>query len=451
VNNQNRPDFTIPSLGPCRYQSPLHLSKVMGDFAPNFVEDSERIIYNRQLSIVKKAIDNNLEILTFEAAGPRERIFFNPPDIKAAIVTCGGLCPGLNDVISGLVRGLTNQYGVKNILGIRYGYRGMVERSMLEPIELTPISVEHITNQGGTILGSSRGPQSIEEMVDFLAKRGITILFTIGGDGTQRGALALSREIQKRQLAISVIGIPKTIDNDVMYMEKSFGFETAYSVATKVLETAHAEARGAYNGIAVVKLMGRQSGFIAATASVASGEANFTLVPEIPFDLDPPGGFLAALEKRLLQRHHALVVVAEGAGQELLANEADSNQTDASGNTKLGDIGVFICDKIKKHFTTRGIEISLKYIDPSYYIRSVPTTPSDRMFCLRLAQNAIHAAMAGRTGMVVGYWNSEFTHVPIEAAVSQRKTVDPEEDLWLSVLETTGQPDRMINIQKGTC
>ncbi|MDX9752887.1 MAG: ATP-dependent 6-phosphofructokinase [bacterium] len=445
MNSTPTPDFTVRTLGPCRYKSPLQLSRIMGDYAPNSVADSERIVYPRRLSEIKTCSDAGRDILSFEAAGPRECIFFNPSDVKAAIVTCGGLCPGLNDVIKGLVRGMTYQYKIKTIYGILYGYQGLVERSMLEPLLLTPERVETISNEGGTILGSSRGPQPVEEMVDFLAKRGIQILFTIGGDGTLRGALALTEEIQRRGLDIAVIGIPKTIDNDIMYVEKSFGFETAYSIATQVLQSAHAEAKGAYNGVAIVKLMGRQSGFIAANASVASGEVNFTLVPEVPFDLQPPQGFLAALEERILRRHHALIVVAEGAGQDLFAKESIT-QTDASGNIKLEDIGLFVRDKVSRYFQERAIPISIKYIDPSYYIRSVPANPSDKMFCLRLAHNAIHAAMAGRTGMLVGYWNSDFTHLPIEAAVSRRNTIDPEEDLWLSVLESTGQPHRMVNM-----
>ncbi|MBD3266888.1 ATP-dependent 6-phosphofructokinase, partial [bacterium] len=264
----------------------MHLSHEMGDFAPNFVGDDERIIYAHRLSTIKETMDRGLEPYSFEAAGPRNRIYFNPKESRAAIVTCGGLCPGINDVIRGLVYGLKHHYGVNTIYGIRYGYKGLVEESELEPIQLTTEKVEYIINQGGTYLGSSRGPQSVEAMIDFMQRRGINMLFTIGGDGTQRGALELAKEAGRRNLDIAIVGIPKTIDNDVRFVEKSFGFESAYSTATQVLQTAHAEAIGAFNGIAIVKLMGRHSGCIAANASVASGEANFTLVPEIPFDLD---------------------------------------------------------------------------------------------------------------------------------------------------------------------
>ncbi|MGC9329103.1 MAG: ATP-dependent 6-phosphofructokinase, partial [Candidatus Hinthialibacter sp.] len=349
------------------------------------------------------------------------------------------------DVIQGIVQSLFFHYGVKRILGIQYGYRGMVESSHLEPILLTPKMVAEIHTRGGTMLGTSRGPQSIEEMLQFLVDREIQILFTIGGDGTQQGALALCKEIQKRGLNISVVAVPKTIDNDVRYVDKSFGFETAYSVAARVLLSAHAEALGAYNGVTIVKLMGRHSGMLSAHATVACGDANFCLIPEVPFDLDPPHGFLTALEKRLLQRHHAVVVVAEGAGQELMHRDYSYPQTDASGNMILGDIGVFLYDETKAYFKQRDLHAEVRYIDPSYYVRSLPAIPSDRMYCLRLAHDAVHAAMSGRTGMVVGYWNSSYIHIPIEEAVSKRKQLDPESDLWLSVLESTGQPNRMIN------
>lgn len=423
----------------------MQLSHASDDYVANFVEDSERIIYANSLTAVKDRLQRGEELPSFEAAGPRDHIYFNPSDVRAAIVTCGGLCPGLNDVIQGIVQALYFLYGVKDVLGIRYGYKGLVERSQLVPIQLTPEVVEYLHTRGGTLLGSSRGPQSVSEQVDFLVKRGINVLFAIGGDGTQRGALDLVKEIEQRGLNISIIGIPKTIDNDVMYTDRSFGFETAYSVAREVILSAHAEAQGAYNGIAIVKLMGRHSGMLAATATSASGEVNFTLIPEVPFDLDPPGGFLSALEKRVLKRHHAVVVVAEGAGQNMIDNDEHKQETDASGNVKLADIGVFLHHRVIQHFKQREIEANARYIDPSYMVRSLPTIPSDRMFCLRLAHNAVHAAMSGRTGALVGHWNSAFTHLPIEAAVSKRKVLDPESDLWLSVLQETGQPNRMIN------
>jgi len=423
----------------------MKLSHQLGDYVANFVEDSERILYHNSLTQLQEVLKSGIEPPSFEAAGPRERIFFNPEEVTAAVVTCGGLCPGLNDVIQGVVHSLTFHYGVKNILGIRYGYRGMVSSSGLEPVNLTPDAVEDIHTRGGCLLGSSRGPQPLGEMVDFLARRNVRMLFTIGGDGTQRGSLALAQEMETRNLAIAVVGIPKTIDNDIQFVEKSFGFETAYSVAVQVLRSAHAEAFGAHNGIAIVKLMGRESGFLAATASVASGEVNFALVPEVPFDLKPPNGFLAALEKRILLRHHAVVAVAEGAGQELVTTASARTATDASGNVRLGDIGGYLRERVEKHFQERGIPATVRYIDPSYIVRSLETTPADRMFCLRLAHNAVHAAMSGRTRMMVGYWNSAFTHAPIEAAVRQRKKLNPECDLWLSVLESTGQPNRMVN------
>lgn len=438
------PDFTIKRLGEAAIKSPMKLSHVMDDLIANFVEDHDRVLYYRSLKKTNECIQQRIPLPSFEAAGPRDRIFFDPARVKAAIVTCGGLCPGLNDVIQSIVHSLRFHYGVKTILGIQYGYQGLVENSEFPPIELTPELVENIHTSGGSILGSSRGPQPVAGIVDFLVNHGINILFTIGGDGTQRGALAIVNEIEARGLKISVVGVPKTIDNDIMYVERSFGFQTAYSVAATALLGAHSEARGYQNGIAIVKLMGRHSGSLSAHATIASGDVNFCLIPEIPFDLDPPNGFLPALEKRILTRQHAVVVVAEGAGQNLIEDQS-TPQYDASGNLKLEDIGLFLKNKIEEYFYKKQIPISVKYIDPSYLVRSLRTHPSDRMYCMQLAHDAVHAAMSGRTGMIVGHWNSAFTHVPIQAATSRSKTLDPESDVWLSVLETTGQPNRMKN------
>lgn len=437
-------DFTISRLGKPRFNTPLELSHKDGDYVSNFIDDDARILFDNSLEGYQRCLNANETPLSFEVAGPRDEIFFKPANVKAAIVTCGGLCPGLNDVIRGLVLSLNFHYGVCEVYGIQYGYKGLVEKSMLPPIHLTPKSVEDIPSRGGTHIGSSRGPQDPADMVDFLVKRNFNILFTIGGDGTQRGALKIKEEIERRQLDIAVVGLPKTIDNDVMFVEKSFGFETAFSKGTEVLMCAHAEATGAENGIAIVKLMGRQSGFLAATAALASGESNFVLIPEVPFDLNEPYGLLPALEKRVLERKHALIVVAEGAGQEMLKRESEPEK-DASGNLKLQDIGSFLYDRVNAWFKTHEISVSVKYIDPSYIVRSVPATPADSMYCLQLAHNAVHAAMSGRTGMIVGHWRSAFTHVPIEAAVSKRKVLDTEGELWLSVMQSSDQPRRMFN------
>jgi 6-phosphofructokinase 1 len=272
-------------------------------------------------------------------------------------------------------------------------------------------------------------------MVNTLERMNIGILFAIGGDGTQRGALAISDEARRRKLNVSVIGIPKTIDNDISYVQKTFGFETAVAEAERSINAAHVEATGAPNGIGLVKLMGRDSGFIAAYAVLVSGQANFCLVPEVPFTLE---GFLRILKERLRERGHAVIIVAEGAGQNLL--EA-TGEKDASGNIKYGDIGVFLRDNIKSHFKKIGVEINLKYIDPSYTIRSQPANSHDSALCLSFGHSAVHAGMAGRTGMMIGFWNHQFTHVPIPLAISARKKIDPKGWIWSTVAAATGQPD----------
>jgi len=421
-------DFSIKRLGEPTLDSKLQ------DMI--FVDDSERISYFADPTVNEQIRQAGQEIPAFLAAGPRRKLFHDAAWSRAAIVTCGGLCPGLNDVIKALVNTLWYIYGVDNIFGIQYGYSGLIPSYNLKPITLDPDVVDDIHKDGGTILGSSRGNQSVEEMVRTLDRLNINMLFTIGGDGTQRGAHAIAMEAKKRGYQVSVIGIPKTIDNDLEFMDKTFGFETAVQATLSATSSAHDEARGAWNGIGLVRLMGRDSGFIAASASLANSVVNFCLIPEVPFVLDGPHGFLPALEQRLDRKHHAVVVVAEGAGQELMHGE---KQKDKSGNILHQDIGIFLRDAIKRYFADKNKEISLKYFDPSYMIRSLPTNSNDSIFCLHLAQHAVHAAMAGMTDLVVGNWQGYFTYVPIELATSSRRKIDPHGQLWQSVLLTTRQ------------
>jgi 6-phosphofructokinase 1 len=376
----------------------------------------------------------------FELAGPRAKLFFDPKRTRAGIVTCGGLCPGLNDVIRSVFLELHHAYGVKEVLGFRGGYQGLDPARGAKPVVLTKDFLDDIHKEGGTVLGTSRGPVDIGLAVDNLIRRRINILFTIGGDGTQRGGNELFQEAKKRGHALSVVGIPKTVDNDVAYVTRTFGYLTAVQEATKVLDRAHTEARSVHNGVALVKLMGRHAGFIAAGATVASQDVNFTLVPEVPFRLEGKHGLLAALRERILKRAHAVVVVAEGAGQDLL--ETGQAARDASGNVKLKDIGLFLRDRIEAHFKTEKIPLVMRYFDPSYLIRSSPANAEDSILCDLFARHAVHAAMAGKTGLVIGYLHDRFIHVPIELLTSRKKSMDPEGFAWSAVLAATGQPAR---------
>jgi 6-phosphofructokinase 1 len=436
-------DLLVQSLGNGNVVSPLKQGQRADSPVYKFVSDNERIIYDVSLEYFEKCKNTDEVPVSFEKAGPKETIFFEPAKTKVAIVTCGGLCPGLNNVIRSLVNQLFYRYGISRILGIRYGYEGLISEYNHPVIDLTAPMVSNIHLQGGTFLGTSRGNQDVGQMVDTLEILNVNILFCIGGDGTLRGAHAIHEEIQKRNLKIGVAGIPKTIDNDINLIQKSFGFESAFSIANDIIRNAHNEASGAHNGIAVVKLMGRDSGFIAASAALAIQEVNFVLVPEISFDLYGIRGFLKVLRKRLEERHHAVVVVAEGAGQDLF--DSKELEKDASGNIKHKDIGIYLKEKIKEEFDAKGFPYSIKYIDPSYIIRSAPANANDSKFCNLLAQNAVHAAVAGKTDFMVGYWNNEFTLIPIPMAVAKRKKIDIEGELWWNVLEATGQPISMKN------
>lgn len=406
-----------------------------------FYSDDTRVLVDHNLAHLRTTLEKGEEPVCFEAAGPRRKIYFDPPTTVGAIVTCGGLCPGLNDVIRAIVLQAYYRYGVQRIYGIPYGYEGLNPDYGHSIRNLTPEFVSNIHTFGGTAIGTSRGPQDVLRMVDRLEELQVNMLFVIGGDGTQRGGKQIDDEARRRGMKLVVVGVPKTIDNDMIYMDKSFGYETACAAAVEAINAAHIEARSSRHGIGLVKLMGRHSGFIASSAAIASGEANCVLIPEVKFALDGPNGLLEFLYKRVVKRGHAVVIIAEGAGQDMMEGAAGE---DASGNKKLGDVGVFLKGKIEDHFREKTTELNLKYIDPSYMIRSVPASPQDRIYCMRLGQAAVHAAMAGKTGLVVARWHSSYIHLPVGVATSSRRTVDPGGDLWLSVLESTGQPPRFF-------
>jgi 6-phosphofructokinase 1 len=433
-------DLEISILGECKYPSPL--AHRLAQATIHYVGQADRVLLEDRRSHVLDQRDDLGAVPSFELAGPRHKVFFDPSKLRCGIVTCGGLCPGLNNVVRGLVVELNHGYGVSQIFGFRYGYEGMVRRNGIGPVRLTPTVVADAHHEGGTMLGTSRGNQDAREMVDRLQELDIGCLFVIGGDGTFRGAMSIVAEIERRKLPIGVVGIPKTIDNDIHFIDRSFGFETAFSAAVNVIRSAHVEAIGGRNGIGVVKLMGRHSGFIACHAALASTDVDAVLIPEVPLRLEGPGGLFEYLEARLEEQAHAVIVVAEGAGQDLceVPSESASPATDASGNLKLADIGVVLRDRIVQHFKRRRTEITLKYMDPSYHIRSVPASPADSVYCWNLARNAVHAAMAGNTNMLIGRWHGHFVHVPMPLATRFRKQVNTSGDLWAAVVESTGQP-----------
>jgi 6-phosphofructokinase 1 len=426
--------LAVGCLGERRIASPLDLSTVRGDGIGDFVPDDTRIRY----CLEEPPEDESRCDWMFEKAGPREHLFFQPRTTRVAVVTCGGLCPGINNVLRSLFLELHYNYGVREVLGIPYGFRGFDSRQRDDVIRLTPESSSHIHRLGGTILGSSRGEVDPRSVAEFLAQRAIDVLICIGGDGTQRAAHAIANAIQQKGRAIGVIGIPKTIDNDVLYVDQCFGYATALEKAHEVIISAHVEARGAPSCVGLVKLMGRDAGFIAAGASVASQEVNFCLIPEVEFPLDGESGFLAQLVHRIQHRDHAVVVVAEGAGQHLIPPKEEVR--DKSGNLKHQDVGTFLCQKIQEAFATANVPMNMKYFDPSYLIRSVPANSADALLCDQLGRHAAHAAMAGNTDTLIGLWHGDYIHVPIPMVAAGRRQVDIEGDLWSAVLASTGQP-----------
>jgi len=437
----NNFDFTIEELGKAAIQSPIEMSKTLGDKAANYVKNDRFVRLSSFIVPGKQPPVERSQVL--ERAGPREHIYFNPAHVHAGIVTCGGLCPGMNDVIRAVVRCLSKRYGVKRITGFQYGYLGFLPESKIELKPLDPDIVDDIHKMGGTFLGSARGGgREVEKIADTLQSLNMNMLFVIGGDGTQRGTMDIGEELDKRNYKAALIGIPKTVDNDFAMIDRSFGFNTAVAEAVKVVSAAHVEAKSSINGIGLVKVMGRDSGYIAAHTALASHEVNFVLIPEVPFNLEGYNGFLHHLEERVLKSHHAVIVVAEGAMQDLLLKE---KKFDAGGNVKMADVGIYIRSRILKHFEERNIEINLKYIDPSYAIRSAPANPDDSIYCERLGNAAVHAAMAGKTKCIIGLVNNRFVHLPIKVVISHRNKVNPESSLWRDTLDATHQPPLMIN------
>jgi 6-phosphofructokinase 1 len=429
-------ETSIPSLGGAKIPSPLR--NLEGErHHRRFISDDDQVLIALDSKQVAQRLDAGGDLPSFERAGPRSRVYFDPSKLRCALVTCGGLCPGLNDIIRSIVLELYYGYEVRNIYGIRYGLQGFIPSYGHDLMDMNPGNVGNILDMGGSILGSSRGPQPIEEIVDTLERLNIGILFMIGGDGTLMAATKIADAITERGLKISVVGIPKTIDNDIHMVSRSFGFDTAVEVARTAIMGAHNESEAYPNGIGLIKLMGRYSGFIAATATLAQQHVNFVLIPEVDFDLDGPMGLLKAIEDRLVLRRHAVIVVAEGAGQKFFENHPE--ETDESGNVRLRDIGIYLRNRITSYFRERQTPISLKYIDPSYMIRSLQANANDSVFCGFLGRDAVHAGMAGKTRLLIGHWNNHFVHVPMSASAGKRKQVNPDGKLWSTVLEATGQ------------
>ena len=436
--------YPVKQLGAAQIPSslPISSSSKFEDF--KFVNDNNYILHDVAVS----STNEEQAPYSFEQAGPRAHSYFDSSKVRAGIVTCGGLCPGINNVIRTIVMQLHHNYGVQRIHGFRYGFQGFIPGYQHDIMDMTPANVRNIHNLGGSILSSSRGPQDPGEIVDCLERNNIRVLFCIGGDGTLHGAHAIAEEVERRNEKMSIIGIPKTIDNDIPYCVKTFGFETAFSKAVEAVQAAHSEAYGYNYGVVIIKLMGRNSGFIAANTSLACPDVNFVLIPEVPFTMEGEKGLLRSLERGFVAkkeqgRHpHSVIVVAEGAGQDLLGH--NDNERDASGNIRFKDIGAFLKENIQQYFKDR-YPVNLKLIEPSYMIRSLPANPHDAIFCYYLADHAVHAAMAGKTDMMVGYWNGHFTHVPLEVVIKDQKRINPHGEFWRQVLFSTGQPGDMYS------
>lgn len=428
MNSAPEPDeLVVERLGVARFDSPLGFSTEEGDQVADYCSEHERVLFDPRPGGGNGA--------SFELAGPRARVFFDGARSHAGIVTCGGLSPGLNNIVRALVLTLTERYRVARVTGFRFGFAGLAKDADPPPVALDAEAVRTIHRQGGTVLGSSRGPQEVAVMVATIERLGIDMLFCIGGDGTMRGAEAIHAACRARGLAVAVVGLPKTIDNDLPLVERTFGFDSAVELAAQAVAAARLEADAAPRGVGLVRLMGRHAGFIAGGAALATRDADLVLIPELPFELEGAQGVYAWLRGMMQRQGRAVIVVAEGAGQAFCA---EGEGRDASGNKRMGDIGTFLRDGIRAAFADDPVEV--KYIDPSYMIRAAPANTADARLCGELAEDAVHAAMAGCTGVVVGLWCGRRTHVPLAAVVGRTRRVDLDGSFWRSVVQSTGQP-----------
>jgi 6-phosphofructokinase 1 len=410
-------------------------------------------------------------------AGPRPLLFFTPKAVRAAIMTVGGLCPGLNNVIRELTRTLINVYEVDAVLGLRDGLWGLHDTAPDDELELTLKQVQDIHKRGGSILGSARGglsPELLPKAVEAVKRRRLSMLFIIGGDGTHRAAAVLSAALREAGVVCSVVCIPKTIDNDIDIIDRSFGFSTAVAEAIKAVEAARTEAQAAPAGIGLVKVMGRNAGFIAAHAALACGVVDVCLIPEVPVVLHGKEGILGHIEGAIRRKGYAVVLTAEGAGQELVrqaeakakdeagassssSSSSSSSDTaaaaaaaaaDGGGHQKLKPIAKFLRSTIKDHFAAIGQEANIKLIDPSYIVRSVEACATDALYCLLLGQNAVHAAMSGFTEISLGLCNNRMVYLPITSIVANSpRVMDPLGRTWERVVSTTGQPNTAKPLQ----
>lgn len=424
----------VPNVSPMM-SSAMYTSVYGGKgFIPQdaFVYPLSTVNYNITHGPEKESSD-----LEFIKGGPRSQIYFSPKKVVAAIVTCGGLCPGLNVVIREITYTLWQNYGVSKIYGIQYGYRGFYTYNW---IELTPQTTKHIHKLGGTILGSSRGGFDIKKIMARIKSKGVNQIYIIGGDGTLRGASAIHDYVKQKKLEISVISLPKTIDNDIPIIDRSFGYQTSVEEALKAINSAETEAMSAEYGIGLVKLMGRAAGHIALEACLSQRSVNVLLIPEIKFELYGPKGFLEYVYRRLLNKHHCVIVVAEGASEAVLDADFPDLGVDPSGNKILPDIGTFIKSKIVKYCADKGLESTLKYIDPTYMIRTTASNAFDTQICAQLAYNSVHGAMSGFSGFCTGLVHNRCCYIPIDMLKQGNRRIKPKSRKWQRLLAATGQP-----------
>jgi len=328
------------------------------------------------------------------------------------MLTGGGDCPGLNAVIRAVVRKGERHYG-DELVGFLDGWKGVLERQTM-PVDVA--RCRGLLPKGGTILGTSRtNPYKVEggpqKALDNLRAEGIDALIAIGGDDTLGVANKLSNE------GLLVVGVPKTIDNDLSATEVTFGFDTAVQIASDAIDRLHTTAES-HDRVMVVEVMGRHAGWIATEAGIAGGAAEI-LIPEEPFDID-------AICRRLQGRHDrgryaSLVVVAEGAVPVEGTMEVQSGELDAFGHVRLGGIANRVAQGIEER---TGFETRVTIL--GHVQRGGTPTAFDRILATRFGVAAIDAVHEGVTGQMVALQAGQIVRVPLAEAVGKSKTVDPQ-------------------------
>jgi 6-phosphofructokinase 1 len=452
--------------------------------------------------------------LTFAEAGPRNMLRFpghHKKLLKVGVLVSGGIAPGINAVISGIVQrhvlyhtpqitdlrvpGKTPRSYTLQVFGFRNGFAGLLAGDDVtvlydsdSPDEKLRAHLRRIANRGGSEIGTSRyddllstadpdkREKDLDQVAENLANRHFDILYVIGGDGSMRAAHATWKRSRDNGKSLSVIGVPKTMDNDILWVWQSFGFLSAVEKAREALQQLHTEATSNPR-LCVVQLFGSDSGFVVSHAALASGVCDAALIPEVPFTMKKLADYITErLSKRFRpgaggQSPYGMIVMAETAVPQDAEDYLSDPEVDLDENEKAA-IQAFVSKGCRVHgqtpdeLRTGGLKVVSRVLqkriremkvddaywadfrvftnEPRHLLRAIPPSASDVAFGQRLGVLAVDNAMAGYTDFMISQWMTEYVLVPLDLVVLGRKRVPPNGIFWKSVVASTGQPPELV-------